>query len=503
MHCMKLSIGERIRSKDGFLGTVKYVGTLPDTWGNEPVIGVEWDKAERGKNCGEIKGKYYFRTDVPKAGSFIKLKSGKIETERHTFVEALLQKYGEPSVLDSKITFGRKTAEEFGFDKLDQDQAQFETILSVSLDSSNFAFPLAEGEKAVIARLKKIKHLDISFSLVNLFQLIWEIIEKLPTLDLFHIGGNRYFDIMDATFASSIPHNNLRILSLSCSKVPFKSMPPVLRNFPNIEELYIAGNNYNDKDLFELNRSKLRLLDLSDNELTKFPISCSNILSVNLKGNRIDTFEIQEAVHSKVIDLRENRISEWQFLDKLSSFTPNLSDLRINRNPLFQSTSIDEMTFNTLARFNCGPGGLQKLNGSLIREAEILEAELFFISQVRSGKTQIDSNSNHWKRLCRKHKIHENDTVQVSNHSELAEKKIKLLIINGDMASTIVLLLDNTVLRLKGMVARMCKVSVLEFELYFYIEGLDDKEQHYLDDDIALLDRYSFRQNQEIYVSFR
>lgn len=498
---MEVAKNDRVRSKDGFLATVKYVGYLTDIWGEELVVGVEWDKPERGKNSGDIKGKHYFQTEIAGAGSFLKLNSGKLEYERLTFAQALLKRYGKQVIKNETITFGTKTAENYGFDKLGDYQAHFETLLSVSLDASNVAIPLLEGEKIVVSRLKNLKYLDISFSLVNLLKLVWEVIDCIPTLEELSIGGNRFFDVEDVCFCGGSPHELLKILRLPASNFPFKILPLILKKFPNIEEVSLAGNGYQDSDLKSLNISTLNRLDLSFNKLTTFPSSCSNIPSINLEGNLISSYKLGD-ISSKSIDLRGNKIADWEFLDQLSESATQLTDLRINRNPLFEEMSIDEMTFLTMARFKCGPNGLESLNGSQLKKSEIHEAELYFISQVRSGRAHINQDRTRWREISTKHNIEDFTTITKSNISELAKKRIQIRIRNGENVKVKQFLIDNTVLRLKGVVARLFHVSVLDFELYYFIDGLETQEKQHLDDDIALLDRFSFRQGQEIFVSF-
>lgn len=498
---MEVAINDRVRSQDGYLATVKYVGYLTDIWGKELAVGVEWDKPERGKNSGDINGKHYFKTEIAGAGSFLKVSSGKLECERLSFAQALLKRYGNQVIRNSTITFGSKTAENYGFEKLGNYQAHFETLSSVSLDASNVAIPLAEGEKLVVSRLKNLNYLDISFSLVNLLKLVWEVIDCIPTLEELSIGGNRFFDVEDLFSHSGPPHETLKILRLPASNFPFKFLPLVLKKFPNIEEVSLAGNGYQDSDLISLNSSTLNRLDLSFNKLTTFPTSCSNVPSINLEGNLISSCKLSH-ISSRSIDLRGNKIADWGFIDQLSESATQLTDLRINRNPLFEGMSIDEMTFLTMARFNCGPKGLKSLNGSQLKNSEIHEAELYFISQVRSGRAHINQDGTRWREITIKHSISDFTTARNPNISELAKKRIQIHIRNGDEVKVKQFLIDNTVLRLKGEVARLLHVSVLDFELYYFINGLETQQKQYLDDDIALLDRFNFLQGQEIFVSF-
>lgn len=68
-----IKIGDRCKLTNSDLprlGTVRYVGLVPEIKENVQWVGVELDEPF-GKNDGSIKGKYYFKCN-PKYGSFVK-----------------------------------------------------------------------------------------------------------------------------------------------------------------------------------------------------------------------------------------------------------------------------------------------------------------------------------------------------------------------------------------------------------------------------------------------
>ena len=66
----------RIQSTQGYLGTIKFTGIIPQ-W-NEEALGIEWDNPTRGKNNGCVGGVNYFDVGVEGAGAFIKKNSKKV-----------------------------------------------------------------------------------------------------------------------------------------------------------------------------------------------------------------------------------------------------------------------------------------------------------------------------------------------------------------------------------------------------------------------------------------
>lgn len=491
---MKYSVDDRIRTKDGEIATVRFVGILPEVWDNDPVLGVEWDHAKRGKNSGEHNGVSYFQTRKPGSGSFIKYHSPKI-CDRTTFAEALVSKYGTTLVSNDAIEFGTKTVENFGMDKLGQYNAHFETLETISLAGTNIALPFAKGDKDVVSRLKSLKCLDLSLTLVSRIELIWEIVDSIPTLEELVLGGNQFFDYKNIT--TGPPHPNVISLKLPQTNFLYEKITALLVKFPNLQDLSLAENGYSDLDICEVNMRGLRKLDLSFNCVTTFP-KCP-VTSINLEGNSIRTFDVTQ-IECTTLDLRGNDITEWEFIDKLAAAS-RLHELRINRNPLFENLSVDDMTFGTIARFQCGPQGLRSFNGLPLKPAEIVEAEIYFVSQVSSGRARIDQESPRWRELAAKYQRRQVVTIPMQS-SELVQKRIQLQICHRDEVTSRAFLTDNSVLRLKGVASRVCQASVLDFDLYYYIDGLESNNKEYLDDDTSLLDRFKFVQNQKIFISF-
>lgn len=140
-------VGQRV-SFQGQLCTIRYIGEVKDT--EKDWLGVEWDDPSRGKNDGkgyfkcklsswEIYVKvapniYIGLSNAPTPASFIR-PTRKPDPEQ-SFVEAVFHKYASGDGLnpDKQIVISGKVAEEIGFDKIAEQQAQVHELKIVLVD---------------------------------------------------------------------------------------------------------------------------------------------------------------------------------------------------------------------------------------------------------------------------------------------------------------------------------------------------------------------------------
>lgn len=498
---------DRVQTVDNDIGTVKFVGSLPK-WGAKVVaLGIEWDQPNRGKNNGDLNGVQYFTCDTDGAGSFIKSTSKKLREERYNFIQSLIHQYaGEEneSILDETIVFGSKVAVSYGFHKLNKLQADFNNLKSVSLDKKLIytSFDCNERTSSIISNLQNVEKLDLSYNLISDLNHVWEILDQLPMTKELNLNGNRFHKQKELL----AQHHNLLSLKLASTNINIvEFLPNILQKLVSLTELSLAGNSYNDKCVdIDLNATHLQKLDLSFNNLTKLPRLIKQILSINLEQNQISDLD-DSVMYNKItkVDLRNNKIADWSVIDKLNAIFPHLTDLRINGNPLFTNISVEEMTLNVIARCS-----VEKLNGSSLSKEEVENAELYFISKVRLGDYKYDIFSKRWRVLLQKYNIRDQTTVGKGKfQNKLSAKKITLNILSKELGlnHSRVFLVDNSVLKLKGIVCKLLQQSILNLKVHYYINEFEDGQEarikQYLDDDIAILDNFGFYQQQNLYVS--
>lgn len=129
-------------------------------------LGVEWDDSKRGKHSGSKDGKFYFRTHIPNAGSFIR---PKLVSGGSTLSEALNARYGivenggVEKDLSVKGVKGQETAVELvGAEKVNLTMSHLEHLVQISLEGF---FLNGIGEHKTI--LKKLKTFDFGRSLLK------------------------------------------------------------------------------------------------------------------------------------------------------------------------------------------------------------------------------------------------------------------------------------------------------------------------------------------------
>jgi dynactin complex subunit len=68
---MAAKVGDTVEVPGGMSGTVKFIGAVDGKNGTFAGVQLSNQYAARGKNSGEVEGKYYFRTTIPGSGIFL------------------------------------------------------------------------------------------------------------------------------------------------------------------------------------------------------------------------------------------------------------------------------------------------------------------------------------------------------------------------------------------------------------------------------------------------
>lgn len=460
------NINDRIKV-DNDLGTVRYIGQV-EQWGDIVAFGIEWDDATRGKNNGNIGSKQYFIPTVNRSASFIKLSSSKI-CKRVSVKEALEHTYGiEDNRIVENIRIGNKVVENHGFDKLNQFNAVFHQLESVSLDNKAIY-------KSDIITLPCVKSLDLSFNLFTSIAEIWLIVDQLPQLEELNINGNRILE-----FCPPKVTHRLVTLKLAATRITTDDLNTyILGKFPGLQNLVISSNNYSEVTL-----PKLKYVDLSFNNLTVIPNL--DVESLNISDNRINA--IYGTYTMKDLDLRHNCIKLLRFIDDIyENF--QLESLRINSNPVFDNMPEDEMEIHVISRLNNTQ--LKKLNGSKLTPEQVTNAELFYVSKIKSG--EIELTTSKWDIL--KQKYHVDKNIVFKKESPILHLSIYKA--GGDLVLERDVLHDYTILRIKGLVSKSLGISILKFQLFYHV---NETYKQYLDQEISQLKDYSFNNPQILYI---
>ncbi|KAL4958460.1 hypothetical protein BDW69DRAFT_47459 [Aspergillus filifer] len=431
------------RSYDGNLCTIRYVGKVEGTSGEW--LGVEWDDPTRGKHSGQHQGVTYFTClrNHPTAGSFVR--PSRPADKPRGFLEALREKYapGDPSTnasagVDQPIKFKSKVAEEVGFDKIRKQLAELEELKIVLLDGLRVAGVLAQSgnepssEQIEEARgeiertCPKIVELDLSLGLFTSWRDVAHICGSLTKLRLLRLNQNRF-----AGFEEGLQFDGVEELHLDDTLLPWEQMPKVAAQFPSLTWLSASANQISMAPTAISNN--LTTLVLENNEIAslsaiKALTSLQNLRHLSLRGNRIDTntpdsenesFQFSSSLRS--IDLSQNKINSWLFVNELPKYVPGLQTLRISGNPLYdqppapssitgmpeKAMTVEEAYMLTLSRIS----GLQILNYSTISEKERSNGELYYLSLIgkelsaspETAESDVLKSHPRYSELCQIH----------------------------------------------------------------------------------------------------
>jgi hypothetical protein len=288
---------------------------------------------------------------------------------------------------------------------------------------------------------------------------------------------------------STRPCLSLRRLHLVGTHLDVALVAAVVAKFPNLEELSLGANAYTDEAVAAMTLPALQTLDLSFNALMRVPAArCRRLVA---SDNRISQPPL-ETLAARVLDLRHNAVADWDTAEAIAQRAPQLQELRINGNPLFLHMLPDEMTINLAARLR-----ITKLNGVALTADEIANAELYFVAQVALGRYQAPDTPR-WRRLAAKHAVAAAAAAApLPALTPLAAKLLPLTVVTDRLRFTRTFLRTNTVLRLRGVVARRLGVAPQRLRLYIRIAGGARVD---FDDNFATLDSLPVRPGHEIHA---
>lgn len=436
-------IGQR-RSYAGALCTVRYHGPLSKTKGEW--LGVEWDDPSRGKHNGQHEGQQMFQCVSPSstAASFVR-PSRKPDPER-TLLEAIKFKYAPANASgvnssasradDGAIEISGKIVEEVGFERIQKQLsvlADLKIVLVDELAIWGVAAPGASRDDIRHAQIElartcpNILELDLGWNTIETWQDVVDMCVPFKKLKILKASGLRLRSI-DARFdeEEGLPFRNVEELQMTecllTSGQIVKILCPGQRCvFPNLKTLSLSSN---ELDSFEDGRTQdpispsVTTLILDNNRFQNLAVLPAlfalfpNITALSFQGNAISHLGLetlrsgsstQSLCFSKLetANVTGNKISDYSFIDAFPSLFPNLTSLRISRNPLYersqlqdpsttqvseprrqqkvQSTTSDSTSYYlTLARIP----GLKSLNYTTITARDREEGEIYYLSMA-------------------------------------------------------------------------------------------------------------------------
>lgn len=412
-------IGQRL-SLDGFLCTVRYVGILGGTKGDW--LGVEWDDPKRGKHDGTHKQQRVFDTlsKARTSASFLR-PTQKLLVQR-TVLEAIQHKYNPAPDITSNgngsIEISGKTVEEVGFHKIQQQISQLSQLRVVLIDCLNIrglqavdsTQTLTQAQNELADTCPSIVELDVGWNLIASWQEAADICSALPKLKTFKASGLR-FKHLDVNFLPSgkSPFRRIEELHLNeCLLTPSQIIRLLFRDgqslFPALKTVWLSQNElfHFATDSPHLSLPLVENVVLENNhfrdvsQLSGLFITFPNMKSMTLQGNKIEsvdglrqipaplsTYNVYPSI--EFLNLADNNITAWNFIDALPSIFPNLTSLRISKNPIYDGGPVnhesttkpsDTSYYLTLARIP----NLKILNYTTMTPRDREEGEIYYLS---------------------------------------------------------------------------------------------------------------------------
>jgi len=256
-------LGTRVRDADGFRGTVKYVGPVAAAKNkSESWLGVEWDKAERGKHDGSCVDEAgtlhrYFECNQRGAGSFVKTKS---VTLGRSFVDALKERYvgldapeitrgpDDPTLPDAFVVTSKghqKSIEFLGERKIRKWQ-QIGGVEKVAIRNDTVS---SIGDDSVSELAGHFTEIDLQDNLLWQWSEIASLAVQIPGLNTLLLHGNRMQELSPLV-TDSLPtlcFRGIKVLALNACNISSWAGIQALESFlPSIEELYLSSNSLPD-----------------------------------------------------------------------------------------------------------------------------------------------------------------------------------------------------------------------------------------------------------------
>ncbi|XP_077342643.1 tubulin-specific chaperone E isoform X2 [Lithobates pipiens] len=518
---------------DGEYGTVCYVGTIPPTsvhghmsdgkyyrkmgaeWpAKGPCLpdlsrsveglwlGIEWDNPLRGKHNGSHEGRRYFTCRHPTGGSFIRPKKANFGV---SFLTALIKRYGTNDEWNEKMVVGKKHVELVGFESIQEEQSQLNTLSDISL--RGYEVSNAGQEAEILHSCPNISVLNLSKNLLASWENVADIAYQLKKLNTLDLSENRFYLPSHPSLLTNA-FENLTTLSLNQTGITWKEVLQCAAMWPVLEELHLASNGIASMERPVNCLQCLTLLNISDNNLTDekqlYALSeLPRLKQLIITNNRISSVEFpvtqfgcSTELFSSLTSLSVdgNNVSLWSFINELNKLK-SLQSLNCQNNPLMESEknprTVRQLIIAKIAN-------LKYLNKTEIlpeerRGAELDYRKMFGIDWLKAGGSHKSEFSNLSLMFLEEHPRY---TALVKKYGAPDDEEMKIL---QPVNLKNKLLYSMSVQKLKGLLFRLLKVPGSELKLTYESSKMEGKEIE-LENDLKPLQFYSIENGDCVLV---
>lgn len=357
------------------------------------------------------------------------------------------------------------------------------------------------GEETDIAAFcSHVCELDLSNNNLQDWYEISKIVSNLANLTFLNLTSNSLTEArLDSKCAASF--SRIQRLVLNNTKVSWETIHTFLQELPRLEELFLCLNDYRTVLLSPCSYPSLRLLHITDNNLTDwaelhklgqmFPGLDTLILANNPLTSIVDSQETLARLFPNLrsINLHNSGLSSWDDIDKLKAF-PKLEEVRLLGIALLQNYSEEERRKLVIARLP----SIILLNGSKVA-GERIDAERFLIRYYI--KQPDDDLPERYHELVAQYGVLE--PLAVVDLRPQSRAKIEVHF--EDKVEVMSIRLDQTVGDLKKRLRTVVQLSTNNMRLYYIdqdmVNTFGPEEMRY---SMRALHSFSIRDGDEIHV---
>lgn len=255
----------------------------------------------------------------------------------------------------------------------------------------------------------KVIQLSLEINLISSWSDMLQLSHLLPNLEILDLNFNflhfdfeienykNHFDNLTqntqkeikTSFPSSLPNlstlnfNKLRILSLKSCNMNFERLSLLKDSLPNIEELGLSKNFCTDFNNLKINPEtdfcKLRMLDLSENQISNFDALnklslFKNLEILNLTQNKLSCVEQLACLNNlQSLNMERNELNDLNFVQFLCKFE-NLKNLRISGNLVLEKFGDVHVKYVCIASLN----KIEIMNGTKLKPFEIKDCRIYY-----------------------------------------------------------------------------------------------------------------------------
>ncbi|XP_060926302.1 tubulin-specific chaperone cofactor E-like protein isoform X1 [Limanda limanda] len=242
------------------------------------------------------------------------------------------------------------------------------------------------GDQAWIeAFCAHVTKLDLSHNKLQDWHEINKIVSNTPNLESLNLSYNPLAGITLEPGCTKA-FFGVRSLGLNNTKVSWDTVLLLIREIPELEELFLSLNGYSSLSAPTVACPSLRLLHITDNslqdwaEVRKFSSMFPSLETLVMANNNLASIQDNKDVLQRLfpnlrsINLHNSGLNRWEDVEKLNFF-PKLEEVQVQGIPLLQTFTEEERIHLVIAQLPA----ISWLNGSVVTDCEREAAERFFI----------------------------------------------------------------------------------------------------------------------------